>query len=509
METFIINFSVLVFLYLIIFLVYFAACVIISTRKKKIGLKDKYVADDLQSNLTVVLYVSENTLNLSQITGMLENQNYSKENLKIAIVADNVPDEKLQYPEDKHFISVHRINNGIVMGKDAAISWLLGKLVSFGNINAFIFLDTNSVIAPDFLSQINRMLFSYDVIFGTTELEPTSIYAKYKNSVTRFNNRIFNITNTILNLPSPINTKCCAIKQEILEHLKKVNFTDTEGEFEFSAYLTKSGFSPIFVPGLVAQSTPKKDLTVLQKIKLFKKLGKSIFSSGYKYAALMLSMLRPSGIVVTLLFAGLFLFIYNYDINNFLLRDEKLTTIAAALYLIVFAAACAVARDEKINYFLFILYPFIRPFEKFKKHFKNGHAEAETKQTLNEYPVSVYDGDKNFKCTLTFQNREDGVTATFGYKNKSISGSTYSNALGAIAELDGKLWENGLKLKICATCAHFALKSDSRTNPMCGQCFEESRTTDGVHPTTHITDGCERYKSPCEIPNSSKNGEQI
>ena len=103
-------------------------------------------------------------------------------------------------------MKVWRISNGNTMGKDAAVSWLLTRLISFRNVHAFVFLDANRSIDDNFLSNINTALFTGDVIVGATEYNTpdNDVIALVKNAAKKYVNRIFNTSRTILNLITPI-----------------------------------------------------------------------------------------------------------------------------------------------------------------------------------------------------------------------------------------------------------------------------------------------------------------
>ena len=163
-DDFIINILLVLYIYLLIFIAYYAFNVFKSTKRNQIGLEQKYIARDLPGNLITIIYAKTGDKGVVELVRMLKEQKYPKENYQIHVLFDNSKDDYSDIIEQAGGVKVWRINNGSEMGKDNALPWLLERLISFRNVNAFVFLDANRKINPDFLRNINTALFSSDVV---------------------------------------------------------------------------------------------------------------------------------------------------------------------------------------------------------------------------------------------------------------------------------------------------------------------------------------------------------
>lgn len=152
-------------------------------KKHRIGLEHKYLAKDLPGNIIVIVYAKTGDSGVLELVKMLKEQNYPKENYQVHVLFDNSTDGYSDIIEHSGAVKVWRINSGRVMGKDSALSWLLERLISFRNVNAFVFLDANRKIEPDFLKNINTALFSSDIVVPATEYItlPGDVIAAVKN----------------------------------------------------------------------------------------------------------------------------------------------------------------------------------------------------------------------------------------------------------------------------------------------------------------------------------------
>ena len=353
MEDFIIAVALMLFLAVALYSVFFAVITFAALKKKKIALKDKYIADDLPGNMIVIIYVPAGDKRVLNLVSMLENQTYPKDNYKIFTVFDNgCDDETIKILEDKPLVNVIKFNNGNELGKDESIAAVLSKLASFRNINAFVFLDTDRTIKDNFLSEVNKILFSCDVISGALEFSGKSFTGKIAAAIQKYENRIFNSARTVLKLPIVPDTGCCAIKQSVFENLESVDFSENFGKYKFTEILLNKGNVPYFAPEVKSQTVrpPFSKSSIFYKINLFKFLKGDFLHSNLMFKELLLFEYRPSGMLVFLIWVFLILFSLNFDIANPVLSNPKILCMPAILLLVCLSITFScVKNEEKIN----------------------------------------------------------------------------------------------------------------------------------------------------------------
>lgn len=512
MEDLIIAFALLLLVTISLYSLFFAVMTFASLKKKKIALKDKYIADDLPGNLMVIIYVPAGDRRVLNLVSMLENQTYPKDNYKIFTIFDNsCDDETIRELERDDFVNVIKLNNGTEFGKDESIAAVLSKLASFRNINAFVFLDTDRIIKNNFLSEINKILFSCDVVTGASDFVAKNLKGKILSSVWKYENRIFNSARTVLQLPVVLDTGCCAIKQSIFENLESVDFSDGFGKYKFTQILLNKGIIPYFAPEVKSEILVPKfsKRSIFYKFKLFKFLKDDFLSSNWRFKELILFECRPSGMLIFIIWAFLILFTANFDIANPFLSNQKMLWFLFALGIFCLSVTLhCVKTEEKVNPFIFLLYPIFWFRDTFdpsaNKLPETKKSDSDKKPGITEYSVYVTDENRSYDCYIGFINERDGIRASFRYKNKIMTSDIYKRTLSAIGEIDNKLEQNGMKLKMCATCAHFGLRNDAGNNPVTGLCSCSDKMTDNIAQTVHITDMCNFYKSPSEIDNIAK-----
>lgn len=507
----IINVLIILFIYLLIYIIYFAFNILICTKKHRIGLEHKYLAKDLPGNIIVIVYAKTGDSGVLELVKMLKEQNYPKENYQVHVLFDNSTDGYSDIIEHSGAVKVWRINSGRVMGKDSALSWLLERLISFRNVNAFVFLDANRKIEPDFLKNINTALFSSDIVVPATEYItlPGDVIAAVKNHAKKYINRIFNTSRAVLGLMNPLNSGAVAIKQEVLEVLKCVDFEDMETEYKYSVYLASKGHTPLFAPEAKTKISYEYDrgLSLKQKIAVMKYTLSKVFSGNFKLLEFVFSFFKPSALFIIISYIAFFAFLYNFEVKSFLFQDIKYLLAAMGVTLVLFLISLVIASDEKINPVFLVLTPIYDLLEKIFRP-KSGkldeqeEANVEFLQPLVDgIEVAVSDGENILKCLIELKNTGDGMRALFRYKSKTLTSEVYETAKEAIDEIAEKLTDSGLKLHICAECSHFGKKPNSAENSQSGLCSQKDRMTDDIQPETTLLDCCDYFESLSELDN--------
>lgn len=506
----IINLLIVVFIYVILYTIYYLFSVLLATKKKHIGIEQKFIAKDLLGNLIVIIYAKDGDSQVLNLVNMLEKQNYPKSNYQVHVLFDNSHDNSADIIKNSSNVKVWKIYRGKPMGKDQALSWLLEKLISFRNVNAFVFLDANRFIKHDFLEKINEALFSNDIVVPATEYicEKGDLASAVKNATAIYYNRIFNTTRAVLKLLNPIDSGAVAIKQEVLEFVKCVDFKDKATEYKYTVFLATKGFKSIFAPDVKTKINynDEKHLSVREKFSILKYIFSKIFSGNIELIEPVISFLKPSALLFILLFIGFFTFLYNFEVRNMFFYDIKYIAFTALLNVVLFLISLIISSDEKYNPVLIILNPVYSLLDKiFGKKIMKKSIKKETEEEIppigDATEVIISDGTNRLKCSIELKNTGDGFKVIFRYKDKTFQSESVEAYKKALNNIGSKLKANGLKIHICAECAHFSTKPNSNINSQCGLCSHKNKMSSGIENETSLLNACEFFETYEDLNN--------
>ena len=504
----VIDILLIIFLYLIAYTIYFAYIVFTSTKKKQIGIEQKYYAADLTSNLMIIVYKDNSDSDILSLAKSLNSQKYPRNNYQVHVIFDNCIDNSDSDEIEKlGDMKVWRISNGNTMGKDAAVSWLLTRLISFRNVHAFVFLDANRSIDDNFLSNINTALFTGDVIVGATEYNTpdNDVIALVKNAAKKYVNRIFNTSRTILNLITPINSGVTAIKQEVLEAIKTVNFKDKKNEYEYSLSLAMNGFKPVFAPDVKSRIDYNEDIRLKAKDKfdILQYAFKNLYRTDFNVIEFLFSMFLPSALLILFLYISIFAFLYNFEVKNYFFYDMKFVSFTAIITLLIYIKSLFIVAEEKVNPVFLLLAPIYNIVNFILRIERKKPSKPQVMQQPRgiEYPVDISDSENTLKCTLEIKTSEKGIQAVLRYKTNTMESSVQITTQKAINELAKRLRDSGLTMKICSDCAHFGFRPNCGNNPQKGLCSNKEKMTGDVQPETMVMDSCEHFKPLAELNN--------
>lgn len=507
----VINILLILFIYLVIFSVYYAFTVFVATKKKQIGLEQKYLAQDLPSNLIVIIYADDANPNILNLVKALSTQKYPAENYNVHVLFDNVNDDIVDKTDNISGAKVWRINKGVKMGKDEALSWLLEKLISFKNVNAFVFVDSNRLVNNDFLQEINKALFWGDIVVASKEYvcDEEDMVSQVKNQVLKYCNRIFNTSRTLLKLISPIDSGAVAIKQEVLELVQCVDFQTKKLEYMYTLFLASKGYIPMFAPD-VKSYAPAENETILSnkdKIDIIKYGFSRFMGSKLKIFEFLTTFLKPNIGIILFLYLGFFIFLYNFEVKNMFFYDAKFIIAGAVITFGIFIASLFVAKDENLEPAKLFLYPVYSILDKIFSRVKKQkevtpvpQEEIDDKRGVGQ-SVKVSDGNSILNCTLELKNTGDGKKVIFRYKDKKIESEVYQSPKDAISEIADKLHSFGLRIMICSTCAHFGFKPNADTTKLAGICSCKEKMTEDIHFDTNLLSSCEYYNALIDLNN--------
>lgn len=465
------------FIYITVFIIYFAVIVTVSFLKPK--KKINYEVSNNYKNIIVAIYSHNNESNIVNLLEQLNKQEYPKGNYQTHIILDNCTDDSSNKLEFVGGAKLWRLTDDTPLGKDKALSWLLENLLSFKQVDAYVFLGADRMVTTDFLSKVNEALQYNDVITGSTEIyyEDADFKDKVWCSVNDYNSNIMKLGRSKLGLAVPIDSDITVIKHEVLEKVKCIDFKDANSELKYSFLLTSVNYPPAFVPEVKtyissAYYTPKRP-DFKFKISLFFHCFKFKSIQNFIFTEFLFSLLKPNPVILLVILA----LIGTYSFNYYFLFDFPWSVFLA----VVLAIAFGLSVYKSNIYFKPLIYLAAAPFYTlgqtlskisiFKKVFKFGSRKQKKDTELISVPIDVTNGRNVFHCTLDLISEEGFKKAVFRYKNKkqeTIQG--YVRMCDAVKNISDILEQHGFRIKICQSCAYFSPKIDGTNNMVKGYC---------------------------------------
>ena len=510
-------------IYLIVSLSAFVISTVASLGLKRYTLQQKYFNHPYFNQLSVVVYAHNDEKAVVSLLEKLNKQDYLKANYQVNIILDNCEDNSSNILEFVGGAKIWRVGDNETLGKDAATSWVLERLVSFQNVNAYVFLDVNCSIEENFLSNINSALFSGDVLVGNIEMvnENPTLMTNIKCAYNKFHNRIVNTGRRFIfnGLAMPINSTITVIKQEVLEKVKCIDFQNADTELKYTTLLVKNDIVPKYAPNVTvyvnADEYEPQEASLIKRLSLFWRCLPLTICPNFKFIEHVFHMIRPGFATVAILLAIVFTFLFYYNTPSPVF--PILTNFVIPISIISFIyCAFAIAKMNKSEFFGFCLYPIFRilklfnNFSIFKTLTDKLFSQKKSVQVLEKFSMDVWvsGGQKNFQCKLNIIKENNFAKAVFIFKKKKYVSSSYLKVYEAINEIVEKLDEHGFRMKICQTCGYFCPKFEEGTNDLKGLChcnktFDADKPRDeepADEKETFFWNLCEKY-IPREINN--------
>lgn len=489
--------------YLLLHTVSYLLATLFSLKKRQLISRNKYIMNDYLNNLIVIVYCHKQEKAAAYMLEMLNKQNYSKMNCQFHFILDNCNDNTANMLEFIGGAKLWKIGDGVTLGKDESISWLLERLIHVKNTDAFVFLDVERKIDENFLTSINKSLLSNDVIVGETEIIPedASLFSTFVCALNNYKNRIFNTGRTLLGLVSWVDINCFAIKQSIIEQIKYVDFKNSLSAFKYTLLLAKKNYFCYFDPSVKSKVTINQYMDFKESFStrfgLFVKCLGLFWKFNFKFNELSCFMIMPS-MLATIIITGL---LFLYSSYYVFWKEFPLAQLCIGLLLFTaFISLCITKFSVKEN-LLLIFSAFIEPVFKFLnssviskvKRVIKGEKNVPIIKTVSK-EVLVTDGRNNLVCELELIN-EDGMSkAVLKFKRKKYSSEFYLRMCDAVNDIITTLNEHGFRVKICASCGYFTSLIDGTTNMIkgtCNKCVVDNVSNEPMEVL--IWNGCENY----------------
>lgn len=483
MVNFLIFLLALLLIYAIVYTIYYTICVINSAKAKKFLIKQKYNAAALPNNLIVIIYARNNEATIVPLLEALNKQNYPKENYQTHIILDHCTDNSSNILEFIGGAKIWRVGESAPVGKDEAISWILEGLLSYQNVDAFVFLNADRYIDENFLPAINANLYGENILVGSTDyiVRTKNLLNAVKTTYHSYINRIFNCGRSLMNLACVVDSDIFVINKSVLDKIKCVDFKDINSELKYTTLLVRNNFIPKFCPLIKTYTSidnyKDRKPSVSFKLSLVWNCLPLVLKSTPKFGEFLLNTLTPNFWMLILIYAALLSFTNTYELTTFGIINFNVVFIFFSILTIAFLSSLYTSKIGKNNILslmsyplysllkIFLHVPIIRTV--FEKLTKGNTSEDKEMSTVDVY---VTDGKNNLKCKLDLISESGLVKAIFRFKKKKYSSSSQIRMVDAIKEVSDKLNEHGFRIKICQSCGYFNLKMDGSTNMIKGYC---------------------------------------
>ncbi|CDC21333.1 glycosyl transferase 2 family protein [Clostridium sp. CAG:306] len=469
--------------YVMAYTVYFTACVFNSTKAKRFLLKQKYNAAAQPNNMIIIIYARNNESTIVPLLEALNKQNYNRENYQTHIILDHCTDNSSNILEFIGGAKIWRVGENAPVGKDEAVSWILEGLLSYQNVDAFVFLSADRYIDENFLPSINANLYGENILVGSTDYiaRKKTLLNAIKTTYHSYTDRILNCGRSLMGFANIVDSDIFVIRKEVLDKIKCVDFKDINSELKYTTLLVRNGFVPKFCPLIKTYTSidnfKDRKQSISYKISLVWNCLPLLIKSSPKFGEFLINTLTPNFWLLILIYAGLLSFTNSYELPKFGFINFNLIFFFFGVLTLAFIASLFTSKIGKGNIIYLLLYPVYSLLKIFlhipvigtviNKLTNNKDDEDREMSTVDVY---VTDGKNNLKCKLDLISESGLVKAVFRFKKKKYSSSSQIRMVDAIKEVSDKLNEHGFRIKICQSCGFFNLKMDGSTNMIKGYC---------------------------------------
>ena len=524
MFIFIINvIAILLVLYLAISYVYFYYIVYCASKTRIVAIENKLEEIDYQNNFNVVIYAHNAEQTISTLTNALKNQEYNKERYSINVILDNCTDDTARVLEISSGTRLWRLNteDGQPAGKAEAIRWFFDRIFINDKNDAFVFINGDSTVRPDFLARLNEKINRTPVVSGMTLNKDTfsSFIGRTIGYRKIFLNTIVFVGRNIAGFLNYLNDDVFAIKKEVLLQARHCFAKDADYQFELPIALSNMGIKTEHTPDVRVfkqyYETTDNILDFFNKINykkyfVLKNHFKNLFSKDYTWQAkeYILSALYPGEFFVII--ATLFLWKFAF-VNNFVLGYQG-PFLILAYYLMLFFYLCRVAKFNVAKFIFWGCWLMFSPLALFSNFFINYYNAYATKKRLEEeeakrlenstfVEVPLTNGDLEITTKLEIIHEDALYRVVFWYEKKYMSSQKYLRLSEAIKEISETLLEKGFALKICQNCGYFEFQNNGRSDFDRGNCYLKMIKRESKFPElTSVWESCESV-----IPEHAKN----
>ncbi len=454
-----------------------------SSKGKIADVEKRNYAVKFEQNLNVIVYSHNNASTIIDLIESLKRQEYSQERYSINVILDNCDDNSAKLLEILGGARLWRINTDIKpIGKNKSIAWLLERILSSENTNAFIFLNADCIVKPDFLARVNAAIYDNPVLMG--EVLPANselnLMTNLANLRSKIRNKVITHGRYYASLGSILDEDVCAIRQDILE---KVRFAITDYGFEEYEFSIKLANANIPVSNSYQLYCYKHISESLRSIALsdYKRRYKAFITiknnflylltnkRSFKAKELILSLTYPS----SMLFIILAFFLFNVSFYTNTVFSQVISIKVILLLLLGYACsnlfAMLVSRCSFNEYKNAVFWLLFMPIVFSLSLLQGIRLNMSFKFTLPKkflinkdfhkqiIDATVSDGKKELPCQLEIRQNDTHSQLIFMFNGKKLSSSKQPRVDFAFEEISEKLRAHGFNLKVCINCGYFKL----------------------------------------------------
>jgi len=521
---FIINIlTILLTIYLAVSYIYFYYVIYCASKNRLVEIEHKIASSEYQNSFNVVIYAQNSEQTIVTLVNALKNQEYNKEKYIINVILDNCTDDTAKVLEINAGARLWRLNseNGYPAGKAESIRWFFDRIFINDASDAFVFLNGDSTIRPDFLARLNDKINVAPVVSGITLNKNlfSSFVGRTIGYRKVFLNTIIFLGRNIAGFLNYLNDDVFAIKKDTLLQVRSAFSADTDYQFELPIILSNMNIKTEHSPDVRVfkqyYETTDNILDFFNKIN-YKKFNvlkthiKDIFSPEYTLASkeYILSVIYPGEffVIIAILFMMKFAFI-----DSFVLGWQGIYL----LFIYYFILFIYMARIAKFNLQKFVFWScwlLFSPLALFSNYFINLYDaymerkyKSETVKQMREdsqcIDVLLTNGDLELNTKIEIINEDALYRVVFWYEDKYMSSKKYLRLSEALKEISDTLMGKGFALKICQNCGYFEFQNNGRADFDRGNCYLKMIKKASKFPElTSVCDCCENI-----IPEHAKN----
>ncbi|MCQ2957954.1 MAG: glycosyltransferase [Candidatus Gastranaerophilales bacterium] len=524
MFLFIINvIAILLTIYLAVSYIYFYYVIYCASKNRLVEIEHKISASEYQNFFNVVIYAHNMEQTITTLVNALKNQEYNKEKYVINVILDNCTDETAKVLEINAGARLWRLNseNGVRAGKSEAIRWFFDRIFINDTSDAFVFLNGDSTIRPDFLARLNDKINVSPVISGITLNKNlfSSFVGRTIGYRKVFLNTLIFLGRNIAGFLNYFNDDVLAVKKDVLAQIRSEFTTDFDYQFELPIILSNRGIKSEHSPDVRVfkqyYETTDNILDFFNKINykkfmVLKNHIKDIISPEYTWASkeYIISWIYPGEffVIIAILFMMKFAFL-----DGFVLGWQGIYLLLIYYFILfIYMARIAKFNFQKFTFWscwlmfsplaLFSNY-FINLYDAYleKKHSKE--LENQSHENSDFVEVSLTNGDLEIETKIEIINEDALFRVVFWYEDKYMSSRKYLRLSEALKEISDTLMEKGFALKICQNCGYFEFQNNGRADFDRGNCYLKMIKKESKYPELTSVCGC------CEniIPEHAKN----
>lgn len=512
------------FIYLIIYCIY-----LLTMNTKAFGVKDflserkyQHQMNLDENNLCVIIWATNKHKHLHELLKALTVQTYPQEHFEVHVIIQRDNENAPLLPDCSHRAQIHNIENPEFFSQDKAVSTFIEKLIPENKFDAFVFIGADRLVKEDYLENVNKSIAKPCILTGKMDVTCRSglLSQKLKYLVLeakqKYTNNTLEITRSMFDLCTTIDSDNCVISADILEKTGRVCFENKNSELKYSLFLASNKLKPTYCPFMETtidiESYDASVPSLSQSYSLLKYYMPLLFKKPWYFIEYVISILKP-----TMLFALAAYLVILYCSFSFLSSVPLKYVLHLGVFFIVniiLGAYTARLRPGEVFYLMF--YPVCILFLRYKIISKNISLKGIKKQIEEDENIKsatinaiVTDTKKDLICKLDLVSEDGMRRVVFRFNKKRFVSDAHLRMFDAMSDITKKLDDKGFTLKVCQNCSYFKSSPDGTVDLLKGFCSYSNlamANSEGGQepPQTLIWNTCPYYKR-IEFENMIKN----